>query len=102
MTTLTMVRTTVDRLVDYACPNCQSALNVSLVGIAADVCTDGSVRGIWYRTEVNLGTRYIPKYRTVPCGVCTVCTENRGVGSSVPRYHPCIMFSLTYCGLRTQ
>jgi hypothetical protein len=32
------------------------------VGIAAEVCTDGSVpgsvRGIWYRTEVNLGTRY--------------------------------------------
>jgi len=58
------------------------------LGIAAEVCTDGSVRGsvrgIWYRTEVNLGTRYIPKYRTVPCGVCTVCTENRGVGSSVP------------------
>jgi hypothetical protein len=32
------------------------------LGIAAEVCTDGSVRGsvrgIWYRTEVNLGTRY--------------------------------------------
>jgi hypothetical protein len=73
------------------------------LGIAAEVCTDGSVRGsvrgIWYRTEVNLGTRYIPKYRTEPCGVCT---ENRGVGPSVPRYQPCIMFSLTYCALRTQ
>ncbi len=51
-----------------------------VLGIAAEVCTDGSVpgsvRGIWYRTEVNLGHRYIPKYRTVPCGVCTLCTEN--------------------------
>jgi len=34
---------------------------VSFLGIAAEVCTDGTyrgVRGIWYRTEVKMGTRY--------------------------------------------